>query len=44
MTMQEKMNVADNINESSEEEDATDAKTTSVAATKLSLANQGEIM
>jgi len=45
MTMQEKMNVADNINESSEEEDDTImAQSTSAAATKLSVSNQGEIM
>lgn len=40
--MQEKMNVADNVNSSSDEEDM-GAQSTSAAA-KLSLANQGEIL
>lgn len=41
MTMQEKMNIADNVNSSSDEEDDAVESTT---ADKLSLANQGEIL
>ena len=42
MTMQEKMNVADNVNNSSDEEDWGVESTS--AANKTSLANQGDIM